>query len=375
MTNLYCSMIHGGLNLDFKATNITNQVAMKHCCLRGDSFLVELDHSFWQDKKLETLRETNKKNVWDPGCSNCERLELSNEVSFRTGMNQGLQITGQTNLSGPARIDLMFDISCNLACRICGPNISTYWQRHLKENKLWNQPISAPRQKNEVIDALAKLDLSNLRQLVFCGGETLLGQAYWDVAEWLGNNVPNARQQLTLCFQTNGTQPILPKNFDIIEKFHLVKLHISLDGVGDKFNYQRWPAKWAQVTDNILNLRETLPGNVMFVVEETISIFNLLYLQELEKWVAENFTTNREGDVVNHTKHLVSGTFNLQNMSQEYVDVVKQSPQKNLIPSNWKENPVAIQNMLAEIKKFDALRNESFEKVLPELANLYTRFW
>jgi sulfatase maturation enzyme AslB (radical SAM superfamily) len=368
-------MIHGGLNLDFKATNITNQVAMKHCCLRGDSFLVELDHSFWQDKKLETLRETNKKNVWDPGCSNCERLELSNEVSFRTGMNQGLQITGQTNLSGPARIDLMFDISCNLACRICGPNISTYWQRHLKENKLWNQPISAPRQKNEVIDALAKLDLSNLRQLVFCGGETLLGQAYWDVAEWLGNNVPNARQQLTLCFQTNGTQPILPKNFDIIEKFHLVKLHISLDGVGDKFNYQRWPAKWAQVTDNILNLRETLPGNVMFVVEETISIFNLLYLQELEKWVAENFTTNREGDVVNHTKHLVSGTFNLQNMSQEYVDVVKQSPQKNLIPSNWKENPVAIQNMLAEIKKFDALRNESFEKVLPELANLYTRFW
>jgi hypothetical protein len=62
-------------------------------------------------------------------------------------------------------------------------------------------------------------------------------------------------------------------------------------------------------------------------------------------------------------------------MSQEYVDVVKQSPQKNLIPGNWKENPVAIQNMLAEIKKFDALRDESFEKVFPELVNLYSRFW
>jgi len=375
MTDLYCSMIHGGLNLDFKATNVSNQVAVKHCCLRGDSFSVDLDHDFWQNKKLETLRETNKKNVWDSGCSNCERLELSNEVSFRTGMNQGLQIIGQTDLSGPARIDLMFDISCNLACRICGPNISTYWQRHLKENKLWDQPISAPRQKNEVIGALSRLDLSNLRQLVFCGGETLLGQAYWDVAEWLGNNVPNAKQQLTLCFQTNGTQPILPKNFDIIEKFYLVKLHISLDGVGDRFDYQRWPANWNQVSDNILNLRASLPGNVMFVVEETISIFNLLYLQELKKWVAENFTTNREGDVVNHTKHLVSGAFNLQNMSQEYVDVVRQSPQKNLIPTNWKENPTAIQNMLAEIKKFDALRHESFEKVFPELVNLYSRFW
>jgi len=375
MTDLYCSMIHGGLTLDFKATDVDNQVVIRHCCLRGDVFPVAIDHNLWQNKKLQTLRETNKQNVWDSGCLNCKRLESSNEVSFRTGMNQGLHITGQTDISGPARIDLMFDISCNLACRSCGPEASTYWQRHLKEHKLWNQPISTPRKKNEVIDALSKLDLSNLRQLVFCGGETLLGQEYWDVAEWLGNNVPNAKQQLTLCFQTNGTQSIHPRNFDIIEKFHLVKLHISLDGVDRRFEYLRWPASWNQVTDNILNLRKNLPGNVMFVVEETVSIFNLLYANELKTWIDDNFATNREGDIVNHTKHFAVGSFRLQNMTQEYVDIIEQSLQTNLIPINWVENPVTIQNMLAEIKKFDALRNESFEKVFPELANLYNRFW
>jgi hypothetical protein len=178
-----------------------------------------------------------------------------------------------------------------------------------------------------------------------------------------------------LCFQTNGTQSIHPRNFDIIEKFHLVKLHISLDGIHDKFEYLRWPANWNQVTDNIFNLRETLPGNTMFVVEETISIFNLLYLQELEQWVNNNFTTNREGDIVNHTKHLANGFFALQNMSQEYVDLIRQSSQQNLIPKGWTEQPVAIKSMLAEIKLFDNLRNESFEKVFPELANLYSRFW
>jgi len=375
MTDLYCSMVHGGLTLDFKATDVDNQVVIRHCCLRGDVFPVVIDHNLWHNKKLETLRETNKKNVWDSGCSNCEKLELSNEVSFRTGMNEGLHITGQMDLSGPARIDLMFDISCNLACRSCGPVASTYWQRHLKEHKLWNQPISTPRRKNEVIDALSRLDLSNLRQLVFCGGETLLGREYWEVAEWLGDNVPNARQQLTLCFQTNGTQPILPKNFTTIEKFHLVKLHISLDGVDSQFEYLRWPASWSQVTDNILNLRKNLPGNVMFVVEETVSIFNLLYADKLKTWIDANFTTSREGDIVNHTKHLALGNFGLQNMTQEYVDIIKQSPQKNLIAIDWKENPAKIQAMLAEIKKFDALRNESFEKVFPEVANLYARFW
>jgi hypothetical protein len=376
MTNLYCSLIHGGLNIDFKATS-NNQASIQHCCLRPgkDLFTVELTHNFWKNPKLEKLRETNKKNIWDPGCKNCEQLELSNNTSFRTGMNDGLQIFGQTDLSGPARIDLMFDISCNLACRSCGPHSSTYWQKHLKKNKLWNRSISVPRKQNQVIDGLSKLDLSNLRQLVFCGGETLLGQEYWDVANWLGDNVPNAKEHLTLCFQTNGTQSIHPRNFDIIEKFHLVKLHISLDGTQDRFEYLRWPASWNQVTDNILNLRETLPENVMFVVEETISIFNLLYLQELAQWVDNNFTTNREGDIVNHTRHLAMGSFNLQNMSQEYVDAIKQSPQKNLILPNWAENPVAIQKMLAEIKKFDDLRNESFEKVFPELVNLYDRFW
>lgn len=376
MNDLYCSMIHGGLYIDFR--DKSTGVRAGHCCLRSaerTTFPVNTDYNFWKNKEFDQLRETNKQNIWDLGCSNCQRLESSNNSSFRNGMNEGLQIFGQTNMIGPSRIDLMFDISCNLACRSCGPHASTYWRQHLKENKLWNNNVTTPRNQSQVIDALSKLDLSNLKQLVFCGGETLLGQEYWHVASWLADNVPNAKQQLILCFQTNGTQPINSRNFKIIEKFHLVKLHVSLDGVGNRFEYLRWPARWNQVTDNILNLRETLPGNVMFVVEETVSIFNLLYQQELKTWVDNNFTHNKEGDVINHTKHMAIGVFNLQTMSAEYVEFIKKTDYQNLIPPNWTENPVAIQNMLAEIKKFDALRNESFEKVFPELTNFYARFW
>jgi sulfatase maturation enzyme AslB (radical SAM superfamily) len=374
MKDLYCSMIHGGLNLNFIYLTDKDRVSIRHCCLRKDLFPVDITQNFWKDTKLKKLRERNKQNIWDSGCSNCQYLEASNNVSMRTGMNHGLQITGQTNLSGPSRIDLMFDISCNLACRSCGPESSTYWQRHLKENKLWNQPVSTTRKKDEVIGALSKLDLSNLRQLVFCGGETLLGQEYWEVTEWLANNVLNAKEQLTVCFQTNGTQPIHLKNFKTIEKFYLVKLHISLDGITDRFEYLRWPASWSQVTDNILTLQQTLPGNVMFVVEETVSTFNLLYLEELELWIKNNFVTNREGDIINHTRHFAFGSFQLQNLTQEYVDIIKQSKYSKFIPSDWKENPVAIKTMVEEIKKFDHLRNESFEKTFPEVANLYARF-
>ena len=375
MNDLYCSIIHGGLNIDFKSNKFDNQPHVSHCCLRSDMFPVNTDHNFWNDKELAQLRQTNKQNIWDPGCSNCQRLESANQESFRTGMNKGLKIFGQTDLSGPTRIDLMFDISCNLACRSCGPKSSTYWQQHLRTHNMWNKSISKPGKKSQVIDALSKLDLSNLKQLVFCGGETLLGQEYWHVADWLADRVLNAKNQLTLCFQTNGTQSIHTRNFNIIEKFHLVKLHISIDGVGDRFEYLRWPAQWNQVVDNILNLRQILPGNVMFNVEETISIFNLLYQQELNTWIDNNFTQNKEGDKTNHTKHMVTGVFDLKNMSSEYVECIKKTDYQNLIPPNWEENPVEIQTMLAKIKQFDILRNESFEKVFPELRNFYARFW
>ena len=141
MTDLYCSMIHGGLMLTLK----TPQPQAQHCCLRKDGFKINLNENFWNNFAFESLRETNLKNLWDSGCSNCQRLEQSGQISMRQGMNQGLEIAPQTKLSGPARIDLMFDISCNLACRTCGPNSSTYWQKHLQENQLWTQPIFRPR--------------------------------------------------------------------------------------------------------------------------------------------------------------------------------------------------------------------------------------
>ena len=370
MTDTYCSMIHGGLELNFK--NLTPTV--QHCCLRKTWFDFDINTDFWTNKNFIPLREKNKTNTWDPGCSNCQRLEASGLASMRTGMNDGLGITGKTELSGPVRIDLLFDISCNLACRTCGTYSSTFWQKHLTEHNLWTSPIFSPRHSNEVIQSLQQLDLSNLKQVVFCGGETLLGQSYWDVAAWLADNVPNAQQQLTLCFQTNGTQSINTKNISIIEKLHLVKLHISLDGVGEKFEYLRWPATWNQVTDNILELKQTAPSNVMFLIEETISIFNLFYTDELKQWARQHFSTNREGDIINHSNHLANRDFSLSNCSSEYVDALKTQNNKHLIPSNWKENPTEIFKMIKLIKQFDQYRNQSFSKTFPEVAGFYARF-
>ena len=367
MTDLYCSMIHSGLELNFKSTGVTAQ----HCCLRHNRFPVDIKTDFWHHVKFTPLREQNKQNVWDSGCENCRLLEKAGQQSFRTGMNQGL--TGKDyNTAGPKRIDLMFDISCNLACRTCGPWSSTFWSKHLKENSVAIEPVRYPHSTATVISALEKLDLSNLEMFVFCGGETLMAQSYWEIVAWLVNNTNS--KQVTLCFQTNGTQAINPRNHDLIDQFHLVKLHVSLDGVGQRFEYLRWPADWNQVINNLMELKATAPSNVMFLVEETVSIFNLHYQSELDAWTKANFNSNREGDIINHTKHLARGMFSLDNLTQEYVDAMQTSDYRNLVPKIWKENTAGIISMLEEIRRIDGFRNQSFEQTFPEAAEFYRRY-
>ena len=112
----------------------------------------------------------------------------------------------------------------------------------------------------------------------------------------------------------------------------------------------------------------------MFVVEETVSIFNLAYLHNLEDWIKQNFTYNREGEVVNHTQHMAKGFFNIYNCSQEYVLGMQNTPYSGLIPKDWQESPDRINTMLNKIKQFDTIRNESFEQIFPEVAKFYARF-
>ena len=329
----------------------------------------------WNDKKFIEIREQNRQGQWHSACSNCESLEQSGMASMRTGMNQGLELDQRYDLPGPARLDLQVDISCNLACRICSPSYSTYWQKHLKEHNEWPEKIFSPNRINTIYETINNIDLRNLRLLVFTGGETLLSQLNWDVAKYVVDRVPGAKQQLMLNMQTNGTQSVLERNYSTIEKFHLVRLNISLDGTGDRFEYLRWPARWNQTVDNIFELRQTLPSNVMFLIEETVCSLNLFYMAELESWAKENFNSNREGDVTNHTRHLAQGHFDIrQTLTQEYVDAMSGTCYENLIGSNWTEQPDKIYAMIAEINKFDAYRSQDWRKTFPEVAEFYRRY-
>jgi len=368
--DVYCPMIHGGLSINLSSH--PGKTAIKHCCIIDQPYIfIDNQTDPWSVEQLTPLRELNLQGQWHSSCWACERSEKANISSYRTGMLEKFGV--KENLPGPIRLDLMFDTSCNLACRTCGPSFSTYWQKHLKDNHIKIES-SIDTKTNEMIDILKRLDLTNLEMVSIAGGESLMSKSYWQVAEFIADSVPNAKEKLTLSFQTNGTQPIEEKYYSIIEKFQLIKIHFSIDAIDDQFEYLRWPAKWEQVTKNMYKLRDSLPVNVMFLIEETISIFNLYYHDKLSEWIKNNFSTNRLGDAVNHSSHPAQGIYSLDNLSQRYINVLDNTPLSNLIPKYQKENSANIKLMIAEIRKFDTIRGQDFTKTFPEIAEFYSEY-
>ena len=365
-------MIHGGLNINLKNSN--GQIGFNQCCLSTTN--LEIDNTLeniWNNQKLISIRELNKTNVWNKDCWECQRLESSGHSSFRLGMLDKFGV--KEDLTGPQRIDLLFDLSCNLACRICGPHSSTFWQKHLKENNMLVGNYPTKSRLDDIIKILKSLDLSNLEMVQYCGGETLMGNTYWETSKILAELIPNAKEKLILGFQTNGTQAIDEKYYEVIEKFHLVKFIISLDGIGERFDYLRWPANWNQVSDNILQMREKLPVNVMFIIQETACNLNLFYHDEVSSWVNNNFNTNRLGDVTNYAKQLViHNNLDVNNITQEYYNAIKLKGLENLLLPTWQENPQKITDMLEEVDRFDKIRNQDWRKIFPEVAEFYSRY-
>lgn len=365
-------MIHGGLNINLK---MNDNLGYNQCCLAAGEPLtfVENDRVDWTGSKLSALRETNDAGAWLPGCWQCEKLEKTGAKSFRKAMIEKFGI--HKNLSGPQRIDLLFDRSCNLACRTCGPSSSTFWEKHLKDHDAFKirtrQSNNGPRIKS----ILENLDLSNVGMVQFCGGETLLGNTYWQTAELLATLIPDVKNKVELGFQTNCTQSIDPQWFETIEKFKLVKLMVSIDGVGDRFEYLRWPASWNQVVDNLFELREQLPSNVMFFVQETTSCLNLYYYNEVGQWVKKYFNANREGDPIDFSTQLAIHPYlNIKNITQEYLDAIGDNPLRDAIAKDWQESPQTIKQFLLATEKFDRFRSQDWKKIFPEVAEFYRRY-
>jgi len=361
--NNFCADIHSTLSI--KLT--TNGVQVTPCCWAKNPTSTNEITNLWQSKKLQDLRELNKQDKLDPeSCSQCIYMEQNGGSSRRFGVNQRYNSMA-TDLSGPRGLEFEIDNTCNLACVYCGPQLSTQWRLELNTPK---KQFPVRLAEPDIIKILDNLDLSNLDNIHFWGGDPLFTNTHEIILNYINKRV--GLDKIYVWYNTNGTLRVNNQIQELWNRCRLVKIFFSIDDIGSRFEYIRYGAVWNQVEDNMLWYRDTVPSNVMFTIQPCMSCLNALHHSELLNWKNKNFNTNREGDTTDLNRHNVFNQFELGSMPVELMQKCLElnstdSWYQNFIGS-FEHNITHQQKTKKLIAELDNRRGSNFSSIFPDLA-------
>jgi hypothetical protein len=125
----------------------------------------------------------------------------------------------------------------------------------------------------------------HVKLIEFIGGEPFMINLDQQISLLSALVDDNSAGNIELRYHTNGTK--IPKDlFDLWGNFKKVAIWFSIDGIGDSFNYLRYPADWNTVQDNIFhfqNLQKTI-SNLNLNVITTLSMLNALEIENVLDW-------------------------------------------------------------------------------------------
>jgi sulfatase maturation enzyme AslB (radical SAM superfamily) len=236
------------------------------------------------------LEYTSSATDWLPECSVCKQIEDSG-AGGQSLRSLSFDRISKTNAAGDCiSLEISFDNKCNAACLSCGPKFSTTWEKYNRKYNL-NTHITAKDASEELFqEFINRVPLDKLETIYVLGGEPFFSDTNLKFLKHLDSTHP-ALNTVTLLYQTNGS--ILPSKEVVSywKKFKQVTVSFSIDAIGQRFEYLRWPLNWNEVEHNVKTLIATT--SVKFNVNSTINPLNVLYWNELEEWIYSTIPADR----------------------------------------------------------------------------------
>jgi pyruvate-formate lyase-activating enzyme len=276
------------------------------------NFGSETPMSAWNNEYMRSVRTTMLDGNIPKSCKKCFDEESSGVVSKRmweTGgwIEDGIdveELVKQTSEDGivPEKLiylDLRLGHTCNLKCIMCSPHDSSQWVADhkkvfllFKHQELINQ-MSWDRKSfnnfwHENPDFWKEMyqQIPNLKQVYFAGGEPLMIKEHKMFLEEIIRQ--GYADKILIRYNTNGLL-IDEEIISLWTKFKLVKVGFSIDAVGDRNYYIRYPSDWSIIEKNLHRLDNT-PDNIQVSIATAIQILNIKNLPDLARWkVKQNF--------------------------------------------------------------------------------------
>jgi len=351
------------------------------CCLSKYRILKEDGNPFQygNDSVTDVLKASHLKDFQNKflndgrpnECKTCWVIEANGGDSKRIIENNRFNTPSDTIRT----LDLKPGNICNLKCRICSSYASSRWiSDEIKlighsHFPLYNWPeVYGLKDLYQLAEHLEYIEIS--------GGEPFMIDSQKQFIKWIVT--AGYAKNINLQYHTNGT--IFP--WDIINElaeFKKVNISLSIDGIGDRFEYLRHPAKWDEVYTN-WKLYKSI-SEFTIGISHSVNALNIYYIPEFIKFAnmmktnvywnlvhnvmpATALSPNTIDKLINHFKDNLPGLLTYQ--------VNPLHPHDNWLYTYLKSN-YTLDNtkyIINRINEVDKLRKEDYKSVFPEMYEL-----
>jgi organic radical activating enzyme len=270
------------------------------CCLATDEIpninlkKNTLEQAFRSDY-MKDLRRAFSEDKKPGQCRNCWREEDAGKKSKREYMLEKFKHieVDYNNIEGEELVflDLKLGNICNLKCRICGSWSSSKWAKeeldYVNDSKnhiarTWLKEGQWPRKSKQFWEHMDDI-LPNIKYFEFTGGEPWMIKQHFDLLQRAVDH--GYAGDIDIHYNTNATQ--FPKDPSIWRHFKHIQIAFSVDNTGERFEYERYGAKWNRANINIKKvnaLRDDLNYPITTQLCTTWNVQNIYYMDEILTW-------------------------------------------------------------------------------------------
>lgn len=253
----------------------------------------------WNSEDYLRIRKQFMDGERPETCQRCFREEDAGIRSPRIGYNEkwyqdDVQVAEEIPLD-IRYVDIRLGNLCNLKCRMCNPWSSSMWVKD------WNQVVDtaelAPNEplSDEDLEWMGQLGewpdrkktgvnfveiAHTIEEIYLTGGEPTLALSQYALFDYCIEN--DLASNIRLKYNTNLTN-VPDKMLEYWKHFKRVQLNCSIDAVGARDRYIRYPSNFAKIEENFDRLNQL--DNVNIQIHCTVQMLNIIALHELLDWM------------------------------------------------------------------------------------------
>ena len=261
---------------------------------------------YWNSNRMKEIRRKIIAGEKIRDCERCYRQEEQGVTSLRstTGMNKYLRDTLPDGTYQKNAYDMQIQMGniCNLKCKMCsqmyshmngmeirdigqedpewlhwvkeqGANVNN-WTNELGIKQEWYKNITI---KQKMFEHISK----NIKQLNVIGGEPTLIPEFYELFEYCDQQGTLKDKNVTIVTNLTNTNPRLTKWLPKLKQW---TIWASVDGVGERTEYIRYPSNWNKILESLEFYRNHLGKNGNITLSPAVQLLNIDQLDDIIKW-------------------------------------------------------------------------------------------